>query len=94
MNYQPQPIDTSHVTLKTEHLKIMELLAKNPHELWSTQRLAEGWKYGPQRDDAKKEHPGFGALRRFAGVGKGIRSRDLGGGDRNSISFRISDRGS
>jgi len=26
---------------------------------WSTQRLAEGWKYGPQRDDAKKEHPGL-----------------------------------
>lgn len=57
MNYQPQPIDTSHVTLKTEHLKITELLAKNTHELWSTQRLAEGWKYGTQRDDAKKEHP-------------------------------------
>lgn len=57
MNYQPQPIDTSHVTLRTEHLKITELLAKNTHELWSTQRLADGWKYGPQRDDAKKQHP-------------------------------------
>lgn len=59
MSYKPEPIDTSHVTLTTEHLKITELLAKNTHEIWSTQRLGEGWEYGPQRDDAKKQHPGL-----------------------------------
>lgn len=59
MNYKPEPIDTSAVTLSTEHLKITELLAKNTHEIWSSQRLAEGWEYGPQRDDAKKQHPGL-----------------------------------
>ncbi len=59
MSYQPKPIDTSYVTLTTEHLKITELLAKNTHELWSTQRLGEGWEYGPQRDDGKKQHPGL-----------------------------------
>lgn len=57
MNYQPKPIDTEKVILTTEHLKITELLAKNTHELWAQQRLADGWKYGEKRDDIKKEHP-------------------------------------
>ncbi len=57
MNYQPEPLDTSNVTLSAEHLKLTELLAKNTHELWAQQRLAEGWKYGQQRDDTRKEHP-------------------------------------
>ncbi|HEY9637461.1 MAG TPA: TRAFs-binding domain-containing protein, partial [Coleofasciculaceae cyanobacterium] len=57
LNYQPEPIDTSQVTLTTEYLKLTELLAKNTHELWAQQRLAEGWKYGAQRDDTRKEHP-------------------------------------
>ncbi len=43
MNYKPEPIDTSHVTLTTEHLQITELLARNTHEIWSTQRLGEEW---------------------------------------------------
>ncbi len=57
MNYQPKPIDTSQVTLTAEYLKLTELLAKNTHELWAQQRLSEGWKYGSQRDDVRKEHP-------------------------------------
>lgn len=59
MSYKPEPIDTSDVTLTTEHLKITELIARNTHEIWSTQRLGEGWEYGPQRDDGKKQHPGL-----------------------------------
>jgi hypothetical protein len=35
----------------------MELLAENVHDLWAAQRIADGWKHGPQRDDAKKLHP-------------------------------------
>jgi class 3 adenylate cyclase/tetratricopeptide (TPR) repeat protein len=57
LSYKPEPIDTSKVTLTAEHLKLTELLAKNTHELWAQQRFAEGWKYGPQRDDIRKEHP-------------------------------------
>jgi hypothetical protein len=57
LNYQPKPIDTSKVTLTAEYLKLTELLAKNTHELWAQQRLSEGWKYGSQRDDVRKEHP-------------------------------------
>ena len=57
MEYEPHPIDTSGVTLAEELSKLTELLAKNAHDIWALQRWAEGWCYGPQRDDARKEHP-------------------------------------
>ena len=31
--------------------------AVNVHEIWADQRLKDGWRIGPARDDAKKEHP-------------------------------------
>jgi len=55
--YIPQPLDTSHVELSTDLLELTELLAKNTHEVWAKQRLAEGWKYGATRNDERKEHP-------------------------------------
>ena len=59
MTYHPQPIDTSEAVLDTEHFKLIEVLAKNTHEIWAQQRLADGWQYGPQRDDTLKQHPGL-----------------------------------
>ncbi len=59
MTYQPQPIDTSEVVISAEHLKLIELLAKNTHDIWAQQRIAEGWEYGPQRNDTLKQHPGL-----------------------------------
>ena len=29
------------------------------HAVWARQRLLDGWKYGPERSDARKEHPGL-----------------------------------
>ena len=55
--YTPKPLNTSHVELSTELQKLTEVLAKNTHEVWATQRLAEGWKYGLERNDAEKLHP-------------------------------------
>jgi len=55
--YEPRPIDTSGVNLTADILELTELLAGNAHDLWARQRMAEGWRYGPQRDDARKEHP-------------------------------------
>lgn len=57
MTYRPQPLDTSHVTIPQELQGLLEKLAVNVHEVWSDQRLKDGWKLGPARDDAKKEHP-------------------------------------
>lgn len=55
--YIPKPLDTSRVSLPVELLPLVEELAKNVHEVFVQNRIKEGWKYGPVRDDAKKENP-------------------------------------
>jgi len=57
LNYQPMPIDTSGVTLPAELVDLTERLAENAHDIWAKQRMAEGWTYGPQRNDAAKNNP-------------------------------------
>lgn len=57
MEYSPNPIDTSYVELSESIRELTELLAKNAHDIWAKKRIAEGWRYGPKRDDIKKEHP-------------------------------------
>jgi class 3 adenylate cyclase len=57
MAYQPKPVDTSSIKLPPDISELVEHLAKNTHDIWATQRLAEGWRYGEHRDDFKKEHP-------------------------------------
>ena len=55
--YKPEPIDTADVELSEEILALGELLAKNTHEVWSQNRINDGWSYGEIRDDQKKHHP-------------------------------------
>ena len=55
--YQPQPIDTTDVTLSPELLDLTGRLAEHAHDIWAQQRLLDGWVYGPSRDDAQKQHP-------------------------------------
>jgi hypothetical protein len=56
-NYIPSPIDTSDVQLSDDILELTEFLAKNAHDIWAKQRLADGWRYGDLRDDISKTHP-------------------------------------
>lgn len=37
--------------------ELLEELAKNVHDQWSRGRIAEGWTYGPERNDALKQTP-------------------------------------
>lgn len=55
--YIPNPADTQSVELPKELLPLVEEMARNVHEVWAKNRMAEGWTYGPIRDDAKKETP-------------------------------------
>jgi hypothetical protein len=55
--YEPEPIDTSAVSLPSHIVELTEKLAEQVHELWARQRVKDGWTYGPRRDDARKEHP-------------------------------------
>jgi len=57
VSYRPDPIDTSNIALPPELLELTERLAQNAHDVWARQRIAEGWTYGPQRDDTAKKHP-------------------------------------
>ena len=56
-NYDPKPVDTSIVKLPEAVNSLLEKLSKNAHENWAKQRMIDGWKYGPRRDDQKREHP-------------------------------------
>lgn len=53
----PAPVDTSGVVLPPEVAALAERLARNTHENWASQRLSDGWRWGPSRDDARREHP-------------------------------------
>ena len=55
--YIPVPADTQDVELPEDLLPLVEEMARNVHEVWAQNRMAEGWTHGPVRDDAKKEHP-------------------------------------
>ncbi len=55
--YKPQTIDTSHVELSSSLRELIERLAENNHDHWALKRLAEGWRYGPEQNDSRKEHP-------------------------------------
>jgi hypothetical protein len=55
--YTPQTIDTSQIPLPSDLEDLVEKLAQNNHDHWARKRIEEGWRYGPSRNDAKKEHP-------------------------------------
>lgn len=54
--YKPNPADTQSVELPKDLLPLVEEMARNVHEVWAKNRIAEGWTYGPVRDDANKKH--------------------------------------
>ena len=56
-NYIPQPADLSGIELPVELELLAEIIGKNVHEVWAKNRMAEGWVYGPERNDAKRISP-------------------------------------
>lgn len=55
--YVPNPADTTQVDLPESLLPLVEEMSKNVHEVWAATRMAQGWTYGPKRNDAEKKHP-------------------------------------
>jgi len=55
--YTPKPIDLSDVELTEDLNDLREAIAENAHEIWAENRQAEGWTYGPKRDDQLKQTP-------------------------------------
>lgn len=56
-NYKPQPVDISDVELDKSLMELVEVMAKNVHDVWAETRIRDGWSYGPTRNDERKEHP-------------------------------------
>jgi RyR domain-containing protein len=56
-DYRPAPIDTSKAQLPREVESLTEKLSRNTHEVWARQRMADGWRWGAERDDRRKLHP-------------------------------------
>lgn len=57
MEYTPKPADTRSIELPEDLHPLIEEMARNVHEVWSQNRINDGWTYGPVRDDALKQHP-------------------------------------
>ena len=55
--YIPQPIDVSRIELPAALAPLTEALARHVPEVWAATRIAQGWRFGPERNDARKEHP-------------------------------------
>lgn len=55
--YNPKPVDSSQIKLSDELLQLAEMMAENVHDVWAATRIAQGWTYGPERNDAEKKHP-------------------------------------
>lgn len=55
--YTPRLADTSNVQLSEELMQLTEEMARNVHDVWAAGRIAEGWTWGPERNDARKENP-------------------------------------
>ncbi len=57
--YRPAPLDVSDVRLPESLIELTEAIAENTHEVWSRNRMEEGWTYGTERDDKALKHPGL-----------------------------------
>lgn len=55
--YTPSPINLDEVELPNDILSLVELIAKNVHEVWADARVKEGWTYGERKDSIKKTTP-------------------------------------
>ena len=56
-SYIPRPHDTSEIIITEDICLLTDVLARNTHEIWAKNRIAQGWKWGKKRNDSKKEHP-------------------------------------
>ena len=55
--YIPSPTDTTDIVLSEDILALCEKMAENTHEVWAKNRIEQGWSYGPERNDERKENP-------------------------------------
>ena len=55
--YEPHPIDVDSIPLNGDLEQLQDAIAENAHNVWAKARIKEGWTYGKEFDDEKKEDP-------------------------------------
>ena len=55
--YKPAPLDLSQIQLNPKLDTLVELLAENTHNVWSAERIAQGWTYGVTEDHLNRRSP-------------------------------------
>lgn len=55
--YEPKPIESAGIELDQNLRELSERLAESNHDHWARQRIEQGWKWGPERNDEQKTHP-------------------------------------
>lgn len=75
------PFDECGLDMATSAAKGVEFAIANPdappsaqHDAWMKERLEQGWKLGPVKDAAKKEHP---ALVPYEQLPEAVRRKDV-----------------
>jgi RyR domain/TrkA-N domain len=66
----PESAEASDFSFTPEEV---EGLAELEHNRWMNERLAQGWSYGPERDNRRKIHPD---LREWRALNEGTREKD------------------
>ena len=56
-DYEPHPIDVDSIPLNGDLEQLQDAIAENAHNVWAKARIKEGWTYGKDFDDEKKEDP-------------------------------------
>lgn len=56
-HYNPKALDLTAIRLPADVVRIQEFVSQNTHEVWARQRIAQGWKWGENRDNRRKLHP-------------------------------------
>ncbi|WP_250033861.1 RyR domain-containing protein [Paractinoplanes maris] len=57
MSWVPDLHDTAALTLPPAVVTDLEQLAEHVHNVWGSKRLADGWRYGPERSTAERTMP-------------------------------------
>ncbi|KAF3708096.1 Ryanodine receptor 2 [Channa argus] len=55
--YRPAPVDLNQVFVSPANEEVVNLLAENDHNVWSRERIKQGWTYGAQQDVKGKQSP-------------------------------------
>lgn len=56
-DYEPHPIDVDSIPLNGDLEQLQDAIAENAHNVWAKARIKEGWTYGKEFDDIKKQDP-------------------------------------